>query len=408
MNTAARTTAWAVFRHRDFALLCSSRLAASLAIHMQTVAVGWLVYALTASAFALGLVGLATFLPMVSLALVTGHVADQVDRRLILIGCYGAIGTAALGLLAFVLFDSQHAWPVFLLVLLNGTARAFLNPASQAMVPNVVPGAELGRAIALNSSVGQIATITGPALGGAFYAIEPTVPFAAAVVLLLIATLLAFLIRYRPSPRPRQRASWATLVAGIIFIRSQPVILGASSLDLFAVLLGGATALLPIYARDILLVGPWGLGLLRSMPAAGAALMALYLAHFPLRRRVGRRMLQAVALFGVATIGFGLSQNLFLSLACLFVMGLADMVSVVIRQTLIQLETPDAMRGRVAAVNHVFIGASNELGEFESGTLAALVGAMPAVVIGGIGTILVTLLWARWFPELRRRDTLQS
>ncbi len=289
---------------------------------------------------------------------------------------------------------------------LFGTARAFANPAAQAIVPNLVPEKHLANAIAWSSSIWQTATIGGPALGGLLYAFGPGVVFGSAIFCFAVAIGLVVAMRFRAARVVREKATWSSLVAGISFIRSRPVILGAISLDLFAVLLGGATALLPIYARDILFVGPWGLGLLRSMPAAGATAMAVFLAHRPLRRRSGRRMLIAVAVFGLATIAFGLSTNLPLSLVCLFVLGASDMISVYVRQTLVQIETPDLMRGRVAAVNAVFVGASNELGEFELGVLAAFVGAVGAVVAGGIGTVLVAGLWARWFPALRDRDRL--
>jgi MFS family permease len=397
---------WVAFRSRDFSLYCSGRFLSGAAIQVQNVAVGWLVYDLTHDAFALGLVGLATFLPAVGLALVTGHAADRFDRRLILLVCYAICTLTAIGLLVGAWSGTRQIWPIYVLVLVFGAARAFANPAGQALVPNLVPLEHLRNAIAWNSSAWQTATIVGPALGGILYALGSTVVFATAAICFATTAGLFAAIRRRPASAPREKASWASLLAGIRFIRSRPVVLGAISLDLFAVLLGGATALLPIYARDILEVGPWGLGLLRSMPALGAVGMALLLAHRPLARRTGRRMFQAVAVFGLATVGFGLSTSLTVSLGCLLVLGAADMVSVFIRQTLVQLETPDAMRGRVAAVNAVFIGASNELGEFESGTLAALVGAVPAVVVGGVGTLLVAGLWARWFPELRHRDRL--
>lgn len=374
---------------------------------MQNVGVGWLVYDITRDPLALGLVGLFAFLPAIGLALFTGHVADRFDRRTVMLVCYSGTTLTACGLLLCAWAAIAVAWPIYLLVLLFGATRAFANPAGQALVPNLVPPGELGSAVALNSSVWQIATITGPALGGLLYALGSSVVFAAVAIGFALAVTLLSAIRTRRSPAaPREPASWATLIAGIGFIRSRPAILGAISLDLFAVLLGGATALLPIYARDILHTGPWGLGLLRSAPAVGALLMALVLAHRPLRRRSGPRMFQAVVLFGLATIGFGLSTSLPASLLCLTVLGAADMVSVYIRQTLVQIDTPDAMRGRVAAVNTVFIGASNELGEFESGVLAALTGAVAAVVIGGLGTVAVAALWWRWFPELRRRDAL--
>ena len=400
------TAGWAAFRHPDFAFYCASRFLSALAIQMQNVAVGWLVYNLTHDPLALGLVGLAGFLPAICLALVTGHVADRFDRRAVLLVCYSVTMASAAGLFVHAWSGSVKVWPIYALIMAYGTARAFANPAGQALLPNLVPAIHFQNAVAWNSSAWQTATIIGPALGGILYAFGGTVVFGAAVVAFAATTLLVAAISHRGGLGRREKASWASLVAGILFIRSRPAILGAISLDLFAVLLGGATALLPIYARDILMVGPWGLGLLRSMPAAGAVLMALFLAYNPLDRRSGRRMFQAVAVFGLATIGFGLSTSLYLSMFFLFILGAADMVSVFVRQTLVQIDTPDAMRGRVAAVNAVFIGASNELGEFESGVLAALVGTVPAVVVGGLGTLVVAGLWSRWFPALRDRDKL--
>ena len=403
---AERRAGWVAFQYRDFSLFFAGRFLTGIAIQMQNVAVGWLVYDLTNDPLALGLVGLVTFLPAVGFALFTGHVADRFDRRLILVVCYILCAMTSLGLLLVAWSGTARIGWIYALVVLFGTGRAFANPAGQALVPNLVPLEHLKSAVAWSSSAWQTATIVGPAVGGLLYALGGAVVFGAAAASFALTALLYGAIRHRGARTAREKTSWATLIAGLQFIWSRPVILGAISLDLFAVLLGGATALLPIYARDILEVGPLGLGLLRSAPAAGALTMALLLAYRPLTRHTGRRMFQAVAVFGLATIGFGLSESLVFSLFCLFVLGSADMVSVVIRQTLVQLETPDAMRGRVAAVNSVFIGASNELGEFESGTLAALIGTVPAVVVGGAGTLLVAGLWARWFPELRRRDRL--
>jgi MFS family permease len=395
------------FRYRDFSLFFAGRFLSGVAVQVQNVAVGWLVYDVTRDPLALGLVGLATFLPAVSLALVTGHVADRFDRRSILVACYALCTLSALGLLVFAASGARQTWPVYALVVLFGAARAFANPAGQALVPNLVPPEHLRNAVAWNSSAWQTATITGPAVGGILYAFGGALAFGASAACFALTVALFAAVRHRRGPDAlREKTSWATLLAGVRFIVSRPVVLGAISLDLFAVLLGGATALLPIYARDILQTGPWGLGLLRSMPALGAICTAVLLAHRPLTRHTGRRMFQAVAVFGLATVGFGLSTSLPLSLACLFALGAADMVSVYVRQTLVQLETPDAMRGRVAAVNSVFIGASNELGEFESGALAALIGTVPAVVTGGIGTLLVAGLWAWRFPALRERDRL--
>jgi MFS family permease len=397
---------YAAFRSRDFRLFSASRLLSIMALQMQNVAVGWLVYDLTRSAFALGLVGLAAFVPALALVLVTGHVADAFDRRLIMLIAHAATALSATGLVLFAAMGADAALPVYGLVALAGTARAFGLPAQQALLPLLVPREDFGNAVAWNSSVNQTATISGPALGGVLYLLGPTVVFATVAAAFAAAALLAALIVPRPPERRRERTSWTTLVAGLSFIRAHPVVLGAISLDLVAVFLGGATALLPIFAQDILHVGPVGLGLLRSAPAVGALAMAFTLAHRPVARNAGRRMLQAVALFGLSTIGFGLSTSLHLSLACLALIGAADMVNVYVRQTLVQTETPDAMRGRVAAVNSIFIGASNELGEFESGTLAALLGAVPAVVIGGAATIAVAALWGRMFPQLAARDRL--
>jgi Transmembrane secretion effector len=408
MTPSPRLPGWIAFRHRDFALYCAARFVSATAVQMQNVAVGWLVYDITRDPFALGIVGLVGFLPAIGLALVTGHVADRFDRRGILLVCYALTILAATGLFACAWSGTRQVWPIYALTLLFGATRAFANPAGQALVPNLVPPEHFGNAVAWNSSAWQTATILGPALGGLLYAVGGSGVFAIATGCFAVTFALVALIRHRATRARREKTTWTTLVAGIRFIRAKPVIFGAISLDLFAVLLGGATALLPIYARDILLVGPWGLGLLRSMPAVGAAATALFLAYRPLTRRTGRRMFQAVAIFGAATIGFGLSTSLPLSLACLFVLGAADMVSVFVRQTLVQIDTPDAMRGRVSAVNTVFIGASNELGEFESGAVAALIGTVPAVVVGGLGTLLVAALWAHWFPELRDRDRLVS
>lgn len=398
---------WAIFAAGDFRLFGAARFLTGLAYQMQAVAIGWFVYDLTRSALALGLVGLAGFLPAILCALITGHVADAYDRRLVAAAAFALQGLASVSLLAYALGGYPAIWPVYGLVVVVGTARAFANPALQALLPTLVPGPLFGSAIAWNASLWQSASVMGPALGGLLYASGPAVVFAAAGTSFCVASLLTALIRYRPAAvAERPPITWAALSAGIGYIRSQPVVLGAISLDLFAVLLGGATALLPIYAGEVLHVGPLGLGALRSMPAFGAVAMAVLLAYRPLRRHAGARMLKAVAVFGLAIVVFGLSTSLPLSMACLFVTGAADMISVYVRQTFVQGETPDAMRGRVSAVNTVFIGASNELGEFESGMLAAAVGAVPAVVLGGAATIVVALLWGRIFPALKARDTL--
>jgi MFS family permease len=397
---------WDVFQVPDFRLFCAARLLSGLAMQMQNVAIGWFVYDLTHSAWALGLVGLFAFLPAITFALFTGQVADTFDRRLVVVLAHTVTSLAAVGLLVCVWFNVGQVWPIYLCAALVGTARAFGNPASQAMLPNLVPRQQFANAVAWNSSIWQTASICGPAVGGLLYALGPTVVFTTGAGAFATAAVLVWLIQAQHVAMNREKVTWATLAAGLSFIRSRPVIFGAITLDLVAVLLGGATALLPIFAQDVLHVGPWGLGLLRSAPAVGALSMAILLAHRPLQRHSGKRMLQAVAVFGLATIGFGFSTSFVVSLACLFVAGAADMISVFVRQTLVQGDTPDALRGRVAAVNTVFIGASNELGEFESGALAALIGAVPAVVAGGIATVAVAALWAKRFPALAERDRL--
>ena len=406
MSSEASSSGWKVFKHRDFAFYCGARFLSATAIQMQTVAGSWLVYDLTGSALALGLAGLFAFLPAAGLVLVSGLVADRRDRRAILIVCYAVTTAAAFGFLLLAWTGPRSVWPIYGLIVIFGTARAFANPAGQALLPNLVPREELSLAVTWNSSAWQTAIILGPALGGLLYGVDGTLAFAVATALFVVTLGLLAAIQHRAPARTAARAGWADLVGGIQFIRSKRIILGAITLDLFAVLLGGATALLPIYARDILAVGASGLGVLRSMPAVGAVSMAALLAVRPLRRRTGARMFQAVGLFGGATIGLGFSTSFTAALICLLVLGAADMVSVVIRHTLIQIETSDDMRGRVASVNSVFIGASNELGEFESGLVAHLIGTAPAVVVGGVGTLAVALLCAKWFPQLRDRDRL--
>ena len=397
------------FHHRDFRLLQGARFLSILGIQVQSVAVGWQVYAITGRPLDLGYVGLAQFLPAFGLSLVTGHVADRFDRRTIIAICQATIALCSLALLALARAHTQDPVPIYGVLLAFGVARAFAGPASQALLPSLVPKNELGNAIAWSSSIFEIASISGPALGGLVYAAQGA---EAAYGFTALATALAtlFTLRIRPRPRSasREAVSLNRVFDGIRYVFREKVLLGAISLDLFAVLLGGAVALLPAYARDVLHVGPSGLGLLRSAPAMGALLMALVLATRPLKHRVGLIMFACVAIFGVATIVFGLSTSFPLSLAALFVLGASDMVSVVIRQTLVQVTTPEAMRGRVSAVNLVFVGASNELGEFESGITAAWLGLVPAVVVGGVGTLVVVALWAYLFPSLRRADRLEA
>ncbi len=382
-------TRLAVLQNRDFTFFLAARFLATLAVQMQTVAVGWQVYSVTRDPLDLGLVGLSQFLPFVLLTLPAGHVADNHDRRRILAACFALEALCALLLLAFAARGLDSARPVFAVMVLFGVARAFAMPT----------------AVALNSSTWQVATIAGPALGGVVYLLGAPVVYASVAALLVVAVgLLLVLRRGGGRAQSTEPPGWYTLLSGLRFVRSNRPVLGAISLDLFAVLFGGATALLPVFAADVLHVGPSGLGLLRTAPGIGAALCGVVLGLAPLTRQVGRWMFGGVIVFGVATLVFGLSTSFWLSLAALAVMGAGDMVSVYIRHLLVQLETPDEIRGRVSAVNAVFIGASNELGEFESGLTAAWFGTVPAVIVGGCATLLVAGTWTRLFPEIWRMD----
>jgi len=394
---------------KPFLLFLLARAAATIAYQMTGVAVGWQIYSLTHRAFDLGLVGLVQFIPSAALVLLVGHVADRHDRRRIVALSQFVEAAALLGLC----LGSHAQWAgkeaILAFIFLIGIARAFEFTTLQTLVPALVDQETLPRAMALNASVRQAAVILGPMMGGFLYIAGPAAVYAVSGVLFLLSAVTIAAIRTERSLSPhREPVSLDFVFAGITYIRSKRVVLGAISLDLFAVLLGGATALLPIYARDILSAGPWGLGLLRSAPAVGAFAASVYLARRPMKRRVGRVMFAAVTWFGIATIVFALSTSIALSFAALVVLGWSDMLSVVIRSTLVQLETPDEMRGRVSAVNAIFIGTSNELGEFESGLTAAWFGTVPAALIGGIGTLLVVLLWKRLFPELAQRERLQA
>lgn len=394
------------FRHRAFAMFWSARVCSMLAIQMQVVAVGWQVYAMTGDPLDLGLVGLFQFLPTLALVLVAGHVVDNNDRKTVLFGALSIemIAVAALFLLTMAGALSPHA--IFAVVALIGLAKSFEGPANQAILSATVPMEDLPNAVAWQSSGVQVAQISGPALGGLLYIAGPAAVYGVSTAMLVLSVLLIAACRPRPVTMTKRAMSLTSMLAGAAFIRSRPEILGAISLDLFAVLLGGATALLPIYARDVLHVGPWGLGLLRSAPALGALAMAMVITRWGVKRHAGRWMLVAVAGFGVATIAFGLSADPVLSFIALLAVGATDQVSMFVRQTLVQLSTPDEMRGRVGAVTSLFIGASNQLGEFESGSVAALVGAVPAVVLGGVGAVGLAGLWAVMFPALRRVDRL--
>ena len=396
------------FTYPSFQRYWAARLCVTLAIQMQAVAIGWQIYDLTRRPLDLGLVGLAQFLPSLGLALVTGHVADRYDRRTVMALCIIVEALCAVLFLTFTLQDGTQTPFLFGVLVLFGTARAFEFPASIALMPNLVPPRLFTNAAAWSSSSWQVATIVGPAIGGLLYAIGPEAVYGCCVLMFLLSVFLVNTIRIEQREKEQTAATWESVGAGISFIRGQPVVLGAVSLDLFAVLLGGATALLPVYARDILHVGPWGLGLLRSAPAVGALVMALLIARRPIQRHAGAILLGAVGVFGLSIVVFGLSHNLWLSLLALTILGASDMISVVIRRVLVLVKTPDEMRGRVSAVESVFIGASNELGEFESGVTAAWFGVVPAVVLGGLGTLAVVGLWARIFPQLRRVDSLEG
>ncbi|WP_325457523.1 MFS transporter [Hyphomicrobium sp.] len=396
-----------LFGHRPFLLYLGARTLTEFASQIAVVALGWHVYALTGSAFDLGMIGLVQFLPMAALVFIAGHAADRYTRQHVVQVCQLIECVTA----TFLAWGTFSGWltvhEIFAAVAVLGIAAAFESPAEAALLPNVAPEGMLQRATASATGAFQVAMISGPAFGGIAYAVSPALPFAVMASCWLLAAMCNGAIDVKGAESAKEPPTFEALFAGVKFVRQNRAILGTISLDLFAVLLGGATALLPIYARDILHTGPWGLGVLRAAPAAGALLMTFYLARHPISRRVGMRMFQAVIVFGAATVVFALSRSVVLSLIALGVAGAADTISVVIRISLVQLSTPDAMRGRVGAVNYLFINASNQLGEFESGMAAALLGAMPAAVVGGIGTIVVALLWMRLFPSLRDVERLE-
>jgi MFS family permease len=402
-SASAKTLLW----HWPFLYYFSSRGLSKFCYQIGAVAVGWQVYALTGSAFDLGMVGLVQFIPTALLTFAAGHVADRYNRKRVTQLSQFAAALAA----AYLAWGSFAGWltvpAIFAAVAVFGTALAFESPAAGAILPGVAPDGMLQRAAALSTGAFQVATISGPALGGLIYAIAPGVPYALMAASWLVAGMLSGAIKLDRPIGAKAQPTLAGLFSGVGFVRRNPPILGSISLDLFAVLLGGATALLPIYARDILHTGPWGLGILRGAPAVGALLMGLALARFPINRRVGMRMFQAVIVFGAATVVFAFSRSLWLSLVALAVLGAADMVSMVIRIALVQLSTPDEMRGRVGAVNYLFVNASYQLGEFESGIVAALFGAVVSAALGGIGTIIVALIWMKLFPTLRDVEQLE-
>jgi MFS family permease len=396
------------FTHPDFTVYEIARFFIVVALEMQSVAVGWQVYEITKRALDLGLVGLAQFLPGIMLFLAAGHAADRFDRRKLLMWCYAGFALCSSLLLAIAWHGIHGVHPIYVVLVVLGTVRCFNGPASRALLPQLVPQEHFPNAVAWNASVFQGATILGPSVGGVLYALfhGPAAVYGMAATVALVAVVSLRWIKPRAQVRRSEPYSLNTVLAGFRYIGQKRLILGSITLDLFAVLLGGAVALLPVYAREILHTGPWGLGILRSAPGVGAATMAILLAHRPLKGRSGPTMLWAVAGFGVFTIAFGLSHSLILSLLSLFLVGASDMVSVVIRGTLIQLGTPDQMRGRVTAVDMLFIGASNQFGEFESGLTAHWFGTVPSVVFGGIGTLVIIAICAWRFPELRKADQL--
>ena len=410
MPTAAESSVRprAAFQHRDFRFFQSGRALSIIGSEMQSVAVGWQVFQITHRPLDLGYVGLVQFLPGILLSLPAGHAADRFDRRAVLLTC-----NVSYALCSVLLFLQSRAGvpsvlPIFAVLLLIGITRAFSGPVSQALVPQLVPQEHFGNAVAWGASIFQVATVIGPALGGLIYgwAHGAHSVYATAACMYSAAFLFILMMHVRTGRMETKDVSLDTLLAGFRYVWEEKTILGSISLDLFAVLLGGAVALLPVFAQDILHIGPRGLGLLRSMPAAGAALMAITLAYRPLRRRAGISMFVAISIFGIATIVFGLSRSVIVSLIALFVIGASDMISVVIRSTLVQIATPPAMRGRVSAVNLLFIGASNEFGQFESGITGQWFGAVPAVVLGGVGTLFIVGVWSMLFPQLRTMDRL--
>ncbi len=389
------------FSHRSFVLYWLARFCATFAVQIIAVAVAWQVYDLTRDPLDLGIIGMVQFLPMLLLVLVTGSVADRYGHRLVMLVSLIVQVLCAAGIFLFAWRGLTTPMPIFVALTVLAVARAFFGPASQALVVYVVPKHDFANAVGWNSSAWQVASIVGPVAGGLLYGVAATVAYGTSAVILAVATVLMVMIPSTPPPAEIRRITFASLFDGLWFIRKHKLVLGAISLDLFAVLLGGAVALLPIYARDILQLGPWGLGFLRAAPGIGAVLTAALLATNPVRDHAGRILLVFVGLFGLFTVGFGLSTTAWWSIVLLALIGAADMVSVVIRETLLQLWTPDEVRGRVNAVNMVFLGASNELGEFRAGMMAAWIGVVPAVVFGGVGAVGVAVVWALLFPSLR-------
>jgi transmembrane secretion effector len=396
-----------LLQQRPFVLFWAGRVASSMAYQMLALVIGWQVYELTGSAFDLGLVGLIQFVPAISLTLLVGHAADRYDRRLIVRGAQSIYVLAALMLTAAMLTGSLSRNLLFVAVFLIGCGRIFEATTMSALVPALVPTPLISRAIAAWTSANQSAIICGPALGGLIYALNPVLVTALCVVFFATAITLISFVQPRVLSEAREPPTLSSVLAGFHYIRMRQRLLGVVTLDLFVVLLGGVTALLPVFARDILEVGPIGLGLLRSAPAAGALLTAGVLSRHPIERHIGYKMFAVVGIYGIATIVFGLSTWFPLSLLALAVLGASDAVSIVVRFSLVQIETPDAMRGRVSAINYLFVGSSNTLGDFEAGAVAALVGAVPSVLIGGFGSLAIAAIWMLLFPDLRRIDRFE-
>lgn len=407
------TSTRALLRERDFMLFWAARFVSTLGVQIQSVAIGWQVYAIARlthsvgeSAFLVSMIGLAQFLPLFLLTLIAGETADRRTRKLIVATTLAIDAVSASVLLGLALTGSHALWPIFAVSVMFGASRAFLSPASSAMGPMLVPRPLLPRAIAWNSLSWQSASIMGPAVGGLLLIHSPATAFGGAMAMYLAAALMALSIRKQTRPETQPGSRVELIKEGLAYVWNNKIVFGSISLDLFAVILGGATALLPVFAKDVLHIGPAGFGILRASPAIGATVVAIYLASNPIRRHAGRIMFAGVAVFGAATVVFGLSKLLWLSVGALALLGGADMLSVYVRQTLVQIVTPDAMRGRVAAVSGVFISASNELGETESGVVAWLLGPVGAAVFGGVGAMGVTGLWAWLFPDLRKADRL--
>jgi MFS family permease len=404
-----------LLRYPDFGLFWAGMLFVNIAVQIEAVTIGWQIYSLARgslsikqSAFLVGMVGLVQFLPLFALSLFAGSLADRMSRRAIVLASLGVEILCVLGLVMVAMHPSPSFTPIFVIAAFFGAARAFLSPASSALVPMLVPRSQMPQAISLKSLSWQAAVIIGPWIGGMLCAISAAAAYGVAASLYGIGFATLLFLRANTTPQRQPGGRLEQIREGLVYVWTNKIIFGAISLDLFAVLLGGATALLPAFAADVLHVGPHGFGLLRSGPAIGATLMALALSRWPLKRHAGRRMFWAVAAFGFATLVFALSKNMTLSIIALAALGAADMISVYVRQTLVQIVTPDHMRGRVSSVSGLFISGSNELGEFESGIAARVLGPVGAAVFGGIGTIIVTGLWAKWFPELRRADRLDG